>query len=299
MSTILITGSSTGIGRATAVELARAGHTVIATMRRRESAADLTALAQAEKLALSVLGLNVTSDASVASAFAEARQRCGPIDVLVNNAGIGRGFAIEDASMDDFRITMETNFFGALRCIKAVVPEMRERRTGCIVNITSVAGRIASSPQGAYASSKWALEALSEVLAQEVRPFGVRVAVVEPGVIATPIFDKVPDPKPSVYPGVRRMRALFAASLSMVQIPPSVVAAKIREIIESGTLVLRHPVGPDAAAMLESRKAVTDEQWIAAAAVDDETWAAGMQQRFGFDVRPFLDKPLRGLVQGV
>src|SRR5690349_7820492 len=157
MSTILITGSSTGIGRATAVELARAGHTVIATMRRRESAADLTALAQAEKLALSVLGLNVTSDASVASAFAEARQRCGPIDVLVNNAGIGRGFAIEDASMDDFRITMETNFFGALRCIKAVVPEMRERRTGCIVNITSVAGRIASSPQGAYASSKWAL----------------------------------------------------------------------------------------------------------------------------------------------
>ncbi len=95
------------------------------------------------------------------------------------------------------------------------------------------------------------------------------------------------------------MRALFAASLSMVQIPPAVVAAKIREIVESDTLVFRHPVGPDATAILESRKAVSDEDWIAAAAVDDETWAAGMRTRFGFDVRPFLDKPLRGIVHGV
>ena len=118
-------------------------------------------------------------------------RRAGRIDVLVNNAGVAVHGSVEELPLSEFRRVMETNFFGALRCIQAVVPGMRERRHGCIVNVTSVAGRFSAAPQAPYSSSKWALEAASEALAQEVKPFGVRVAIVEPGVIATPIFGKI------------------------------------------------------------------------------------------------------------
>ena len=201
MATTFITGTSTGIGYAAAVQVARAGHEVVATMRSPDRAPRLAELASNERLPITVLPLDVDSDESVAAAFEEAVRVKGPIDVLVNNAGVGQSYSIEDAPLDDFRQTMETNFFGALRCIKAVLPSMRKRRQGCIINVTSVAGRIATSPQAAYTASKFALEAVSEVLAQEVRPFNVRVAVVEPGVIATPIFNKLHAPLETSYPG--------------------------------------------------------------------------------------------------
>src|SRR5262249_13186495 len=114
----------------------------------------------------------------------------GHIDVLVNNAGVGGGGSIEELPIQFFREVMETNYFGALRCIKALIPSMRERRSGCIINVTSIAGRMAIAPAAPYAASKWAFEALSECLAQEKKAFNVRVAIVEPGVIATPIFSK-------------------------------------------------------------------------------------------------------------
>jgi len=236
MSTALVTGSSTGIGYATALELARGGHTVVATMRNPAGAPELKQQADRQSLPITVVAMDVNSDESVAAGFAEAERTCGPLDVLVNNAGVGRGGAIEDVSIAQFRDTMETNFFGALRCIKTVMPGMRQRRSGCIVNITSVAGRLASAAQGSYCSSKFALEALSEVLAQEARLFGIRVAIVEPGVIATPIFDKGQALADSPYPGQRRLFALFVASLSAVQVPPSVVGQKIREIVDQGIL---------------------------------------------------------------
>ena len=160
-------------------------------MRSPDRAPKLGEVASAENLPLTVVPRDVDSDASVAQGLALAERANGPIDVLVNNAGIGQLYAVEDASLEEFRQTMETNFFGALRCIKAVLPSMRERRHECIVNVTSVAGRIALASHGPYWASKFALEALSESLAQEVKPFGIRVAVVEPGVIATPIFNKV------------------------------------------------------------------------------------------------------------
>jgi len=158
MSTALVTGSSTGIGYATALQLARASHRVVATMRNPESAPQLGNVASAEKLPITVLPLDVDSDASVAQGFEEAERLCGPIEVLVNNAGIGQSYAIEDAPLSEFRQTMETNFFGALRCIKAVLPSMRQRHHRCIVNVTSVAGRIAATPNAAYTarpSSPW------------------------------------------------------------------------------------------------------------------------------------------------
>ena len=172
----------------------------------------------------------INDDASVVDGVAGIVSRYGPIDILVNNAGIPGGGAIEETSLELFRSVMETNFFGGLRCIKAVVRSMRERRTGVIVNVTSVAGRVAMSPQAAYASSKWAFEALSEILAQELKAFNVRVAIVEPGVVATPIFKKgSPLVENSPYPHLRRLRAIFAASLTSPTLP-DVVARQIVEI---------------------------------------------------------------------
>jgi len=129
---------------------------------------------------------------------------------------------------------METNYFGAVRCAKAVIPQMRQSRSGLIVNITSVAGRVSTSPFGPYAASKFALEALSEALAQEMKAFGVRVAIVEPGIIDTPMAREIELPIPvSLYPQQRRMAAYFAAALQTSR-PPLLVAEKIRQIIETG-----------------------------------------------------------------
>ena len=111
----------------------------------------------------------------------------GPIDVLVNNAGIDRSGSVEELPLADFRAVMETNYFGVIRCIQAVLPAMRQRRSGCIINVSSVAGHISSAPLAPYSASKFALEALSESLAQEVKPFNVRVAIVKPGIIDTPM----------------------------------------------------------------------------------------------------------------
>src|SRR3984893_13427185 len=159
-------------------------------MRNLDGAGELQKIVSAEKLAVTVAALNVDDDASVENAISKGIAENGRIDVLVNNAGIGGGGSVEEVPMARFREVMETNCFGALRCIKAVVPGMRERRHGCIVNVTSIAGRMALAPAAAYAASKFALEALSECLAQEMKAFNVRVAIVEPGVIATPIFSK-------------------------------------------------------------------------------------------------------------
>lgn len=280
MSIALVTGTSTGIGLATAVTLARAGHTVYAGMRNpSKGGVELAAIANAEKLPVTAIPLDVDSDESVRNAIA----RTGPVDVLVNNAGIGTMGSVEEMPLADFRQVMETNFFGALRCIQAVLPGMRERGSGCIVNVTSVAGRLAGGAQGAYSASKWALEALSESLACEMKAFGVRVAIVEPGVIATPIFGKANRSAPSIYPHARRLDAFFEASLKN-PVSPYVVGDVIRGIVEDNGAKLRHPAGPDAAPLLASRAGVTDEDWIASQAVSDQEWAERLSKAFGIKI---------------
>jgi NAD(P)-dependent dehydrogenase (short-subunit alcohol dehydrogenase family) len=245
---------------------------------------EIGALAEAERLPITELTMDVDDDASVRTAVARALAQGGRIDVLVNNAGVGVHGPVEELPLSEFRRAMETNFFGALRCIQAVAPGMRERRHGCIVNVTSVAGRISSAPQAPYAASKWALEAASEALAQEMRPFGVRVAIVEPGVIATPIFGKAaPGREGSHYPHARRLAALFAASLKK-PVSPYVVGEAIRRIVEGEGWQLRYPVGPDAAPFLAWRAAMSDEEWVRYAAVTDEEWAACVKRDFGLDV---------------
>jgi len=284
MAIALVTGSSSGIGLATVVTLARGGHTVIATMRNVDGAGELRKIAAAERLPVTVAALDVNDDASVRAAFEKATAEHGRIDVLVNNAGIAGGGSVEEASIEVFHQLMETNFFGALRCIKAVLPGMRERRAGCIVNVTSVAGRVAFAAQAPYAASKWALEALSESLAQEMKAFNVRVAIVEPGVIATPIFGKArPAVKDSPYPHSRRLRAMFAASLTKPT-SPYVVGEQIGQIVDGDSWQLRYPVGPDALPLLKWRAGKTDEEIVAGGAASDDEYKAAVKREFGLDV---------------
>ena len=148
MAIAVVTGSSSGIGQATAVVIARAGHTVYATMRNPKAGSEeLRAIAEREGLLLRCAMLDVDSDKSVREAFENIVSEAGHVDVLVNNAGIAHIGAVEELPIAEFRASMETNFFGALRCIQAVVPGMRERRSGCIVSVTSVAGRFSMAPQ--------------------------------------------------------------------------------------------------------------------------------------------------------
>jgi NAD(P)-dependent dehydrogenase (short-subunit alcohol dehydrogenase family) len=231
MLRIVITGTSRGIGLATALELARAGNDVVATMRDPAASPELSECAATDRLRIRIEAMDVDSDVSVKQAFDRILEE-GPVDVLVNNAGIERMGSIEEAPMADFRTCMETNYFGAIRCIQAVVGKMRERKRGLIVNVTSVAGRISLSPLGPYCASKFALEALSEALAQEVNEFGVRVAIVEPGIIDTRMARNIGQTGHSnTYPQSGRIAAMFEATIAAGAGQPEVVAGKIREIV--------------------------------------------------------------------
>jgi len=285
MSKVLVTGCSSGIGQATALALGRAGHTVLATMRNPGAATQLRQTVDKEKLPIFVLQLDVDSDESVAAAFSAARSQAGSIDALVNNAALDINGSIEELPLETFRAVMNTNYLGSLRCIKACLPEMRERRSGCIVNVSSVAGRVAASPMGAYAASKAAIEAMSEALAQEVKPFNVRIAIVQPGIVDTPMARRIAAPEArSKYPHLRRFAGMFTAALAN-PVPPSLVADKIREIIESGNVQLRYPVGPDAPGFLGLRASMTDEAWVDWGAQGDDAWYDRVQSDFGLDAR--------------
>lgn len=287
MKTILVTGTSSGIGFAAAVALARAGHDVFATMRVPGRAPELQALATTEGLPIIVMHLDVDSDASVSAAVARVIDARGRIDVLINNAGVGPLGSVEDMPLAQFRQVMETNVFGVLRCIQAVLPGMRAQRSGRIVNVSSVAGRLASAGQSAYCASKFALEAVSEALAVEVKPFNVRVSIVEPAVIQTPIFAKISDVSRDRYPGARRMNAIFAASLEH-PVPASVLGEQIRDIVADESWQLRYPGGPAAAGILAWRASMTDEQYVAIGALDDNAWCEYVQNNLGLNVRPHL-----------
>ncbi len=285
MAQVLITGSSSGIGFATALAFGRAGHKVAATMRSPNGAPDLANIAARENLAINVFSMDVDSDASVSEGIDRVAKEAGAIDVLVNNAGIERTGSVEEIPLSEFRAVMETNYFGALRCIQAVLPAMRQRRSGCIINVTSVAGRFANSPFAPYTASKFALEALSESLAQEVKPFNIRVAIVEPGIIDTRMSRHVGVAQDlSPYPQQRRTAALFAAALKNPT-PPSVVAEKVLEIAVSNTWQLRHLVGPDAAPFVGWRQSMSDEQWVDLGALDDNAWYDRVKADFGIDAR--------------
>jgi NAD(P)-dependent dehydrogenase (short-subunit alcohol dehydrogenase family) len=251
----LITGCSTGIGRATAVELTKRGYEVAATARRPETLDDLDV---AQRLAL-----DVDDDASVA----RVRDAVGAVDVLVNNAGFGLEGPVESVPLSEVRRLFETNFFGAARMIQAFVPAMRERGSGAVVNVTSVAG-VAGGPLGGYyAASKFALEGLSESLHLEVGHFGVRVVVIEPGAIETRFGDNAIDHRPEPGP-YAELVTLWEGAMETLggdgDTPgPELVAATIGEALEAEPYRLRWPVGTDAELITAARGSMSYDDFEA------------------------------------
>ena len=251
---------------------------------RNPGASDLEKVATEAKLPVTVLRLDVDDDASVADVFGKVGDS---IDVLVNNAGILTCNAVEDESLDEFRRVMETNYFGAVRCTKRVLPAMRKRGSGCILNVSSVAGRVAFYASSAYAASKFALEAFSESLAQEVKAHGIKVALVQPGIIDTPMAtSNLPQyDEATVYPHGRRIHAFFK-NPEKDEASPTLVGEMIRYVIEGDDPRLRFPVGPDALSFLGWRRSLSDEDWVGLGGVEtDEDYFARVFLDTGVDLR--------------
>ena len=266
MKIAVVTGSSTGIGYSTSLHLARHGYRVFAGMRNLAKAEALREEARAASLPVEIVELDVVSGDSVKSAF-DTVARQGPVDVLVNNAGIGGASPLEMTPEAEHRKMFETNYFGAIRCIQEVLPSMRERRQGVIANVTSIAGLVAIPNQVAYSASKWALEAAAEALAHEVRRFGIRVVNVEPGVVMTKIFENSAeatryDKKSPYQPIMRRNGKFYSAGFRDPATPPEEVAEKILEAIESPEYRLRWVVGKDAVGFHAGRAKIADEAWV-------------------------------------
>jgi NAD(P)-dependent dehydrogenase (short-subunit alcohol dehydrogenase family) len=255
MARVLVTGCSTGFGRATTIELTKRGHEVLATARRPETLDDLDCTER--------MRLDVDDDASVAEAVAGA----GRVDALVNNAGFGITGPIEHVPLREFRRMFETNVVGAVRMVQAVLPQMRERGSGTIVNVTSLAGLVTPPLGGAYSATKRALEAISEALHYEVGHFGIRVALVEPGFFETEFQGKEPrfgiDAPP--YDELDRQWAVAFEKLRGGEPAsgPEPVAQVIADAVEGTEQKLRWPVGTDADMVLAARSSMDDETFEA------------------------------------
>jgi NAD(P)-dependent dehydrogenase (short-subunit alcohol dehydrogenase family) len=264
---VLVTGATDGLGRAAAILLAQRGYRVFAGGRSAERRAAMEDLARGEKLPLEVLELDVTSDASVGAAIAEIERRAGFIGVLVNNAGIGIGAAMEEITLADLRKQFETNLFGVLRVTQRILPEMRRRCRGRIINMSSVAGKMASPIMGPYCASKHALEAVSDAMRLELYPFDVRVILIEPGYISTNIGRNSMElssayagaAERSPYSGLyQAFRASFINSMKTSRTTPKDCAAVILRAIEEKNPRARYVVTPEAKMALRMRWLLPD-----------------------------------------
>ncbi len=285
----VVTGANSGIGRATAIHLAAQGHVVYGTVRSRDKAGKLLAMAGDAGVEVSLVELDVADDQSVIDGFAQILAATGGVvDVLVNNAGIGGNATAEECPAGVHLDVMNVNLCGAVRCLQQVLPGMRQRGHGTIINVTSVVGRIAALAQSPYVTSKWALEGLSEELAQEVAPFGVRVAIVEPGVTKSAIFAKnldMPNLSGAYDAAYRRMFQMYAAGLAHAT-DPFEVAKLIHHVVTTDQPQLRYAVSWAAKELIEGRAAITDEQWVALGLpADDDAYYDAFQATFGLDLR--------------
>lgn len=261
MKNILITGCSSGLGLETARYLVDEGHRVYATARTPNKSVELQAFKQ-QYTNLHILPMDVCDEKSVSECIGQILQQ-RPIDVLINNAGIAGCGSVEEMNMSVFQQIMDTNLYGAIRCIQAVLPAMRKRQKGCIINMSSISGRIFGSFMSGYCASKAALEALSESLAQEVAPLGIRVAVVQPEIFNTSIFPKMRvEDIISDYPTLKLKPAVWSRQLQTAP-PLMVVAEVINSIINGANHAFRHPAGPNAQQLLNMRNSIADEDWIA------------------------------------
>jgi short-subunit dehydrogenase len=264
----VVTGSSTGIGFETSLTLARNGFHTYATMRNLEGekSKPLTEVAKNENLQLQVIELDVNNDKSVADAIRTIADERKRIDVLINNAGYALGGALEDSSVDEIKAQFETNFFGSVRAMKAVLPVMRKQGAGKIVNITSMGGRISIPLSSSYHGSKFALEGLSESIQYELEPFGIKVILIEPGAVGSNFWRNIKIAKSSSdsdSPYSQFGNKILKAFKVMEQnvISPSVVAKTILDAVTSDNPQLRYVVGEDAAKTIEARKNMPDKEF--------------------------------------
>ena len=249
-SVVLITGASTGFGRAAAEKLAARGYTVFATMRQstgrnasnREA---LESLATREGWVLHVVELDVSEDASVDQAVRQILSRASRIDVVINNAGIPAVGLTEAYTVEQFRNVFEVNLFGAVRVNRAVLPSMRRQRSGLLIHVSSVAGRVAAPALGVYCASKFALEALADAYRFELSPFGIDSVLVEPGFHRTPAFGKLLAPADNARVAdygsgaeyAARVKALFDAIGAAPETPG------VDEIVEAFVQLIEAPAG--------------------------------------------------------
>ena len=285
---VLITGASSGIGLATALAFARRGWKVSAAMRRPVAEAEeLNAAIGSERLSIRPLTIDVHDDASVQDGVQEVLRETGHIDVLVNNAGIGGRNTVEEASVEWAKAIFETNYFGAVRMLRAVLPGMRERRAGTIVNISSVMGRVAPGGHAHYSASKHALEAASEALVQEVRPFGIRVILIEPGVVLTAIFarsKRALDEASPYFLASSRLDRFFRKGIEKPTMPEA-VAETIIGAVDDPRSGFRHAVGDDAIGLIAGRRRITDEEWAEEGRpMPDAEYLALIRKRYGLDL---------------
>jgi NAD(P)-dependent dehydrogenase (short-subunit alcohol dehydrogenase family) len=283
-----VTGANSGIGRATAVHLATAGYSVFGTVRSVVKADKLSAAAEDAGVAVDLVEVDIASTESVARGMATILERAGRIDHLVNNAGVGGNGVVEETTPERLLEVFDVDVCGGVRCIRAVLPHMRERGSGTIVNITSVAGRVAAVAQAPYVAAKWAFEGLSEQLAQEVAQFGVRVAIIEPGVTKSSIFSKnteAPNESGAYAEHYERMFQMYAAGY--VHASDAIEVAEIvRHAIETDQPRLRYTVSWGGRELVEGRARMTDEEWIELGRPGPLTdYMASFEQAFGLDIR--------------
>ena len=263
----LVTGSSSGMGFATAITLARAGIHTYASMRNLKKSKTITELASTENLPLQVVQLDVNDKKSVKEAITKIVTEKERIDVLVNNAGYGLFGSLEDISIEELKAQFETNFFGVIRVTQLVLPIMRKQKSGTIVNVSSVGGRIGLPVLSAYHSTKFALEGLSESMSYELEPFGIRVVIIEPGVIRTNIMNssiiakKAQDPKSPYFSLIQKVENNFKLMMENESSPPEEVAKVILGVVTSENPQLRYTVGNDAATMIQARVSMSDNQF--------------------------------------
>jgi len=260
----LVTGSSSGIGYETALLLARNGFDTFATMRNMNKSKEITEVSKRENLPLRVMQLDVNDDRSVADAIKNILNEKKSIEVVVNNAGYGLMGSVEDSSLDEIKAQFETNFFGAIRVIKEVIPIMRKQRSGTIVNVSSVAGRIGFPMGSAYVSSKFALEGLSESMSYELKQFGIKIVLIEPGVINTNFALVTPKKTLEANSSYSQLMNKLEENLFSTianGTPPKDVANVILHSITKESPEHRYLVGNDAVELINARKNSTDEEF--------------------------------------
>ncbi|MBT3013556.1 MAG: SDR family oxidoreductase [Candidatus Thiodiazotropha sp. (ex Lucina aurantia)] len=267
--TILITGASSGIGKATAKYFQEKGWNVIATMRTPEKETELNRLDN-----VLVTRLDVTDSDSIKSAVTKGIERFGQIDVLLNNAGYGAYGPLEAFPMENIRRQFDTNVIGLLETTKAVLPHMRKQKSGTIVNVSSIGGKMTFPLGTLYHGTKFAVEGLSEALHFELEPLDIKVKIVEPGAIATDFggrsFDFINDESLAEYQDtVNTLMSAFEATLSQAS-PASIVAEVIWNAVTDDTDTLRYTAGDDAKELMTNREAL-----------DDETFIGGLKKQFG------------------